>query len=133
MITVSSLLKLIEKSPTKIANMSLNIKTDSFLENGGYEIPLGSECIFSVMQDSRRGFWINIVEDHNEIKLLQLQAGREGDDDVKTYCFDKEYFSDMYETKEAGGFSEYCIIATLDTKIDKEFYGYDIIETISGT
>jgi hypothetical protein len=130
MLTILNLLELIKESPEIIAEMSHEIKSDSFLENSGYELPLGSKCIFSVMEDERRGFWINIVEGNNEIKLLQFQAGREGDDDIKTYCLDKEYFLDQYTIESGGYLSSECVISTMDTKVEECFYEYDVVESI---
>lgn len=56
--------------------------------------------IFNYMFDCRRGVWINIVEKHNEIILVQIQCGREGDDYIETYIINEDKFYDFFTRDE---------------------------------
>ena len=52
------------------------------------------KTVFNVMQDSRRGFWINKVwseqESDENLVLIQFMFNREGDDHIDTFIINKE-------------------------------------------
>lgn len=51
--------------------------------------------IFNVMQDGRRGMWVNqVYNDKYEPALIQFMFNREGDDNIFNFIIDKDYFVD---------------------------------------
>lgn len=59
-----------------------------------YWSQLIEKTVFNVMQDSRRGFWINKVwseyESDENLVLIQFMFNREGDDHIDTFIINKE-------------------------------------------
>jgi len=125
-----------------IDTTNTNIKSDTILENASYilnEFNGITKTIFHYNEDNRRGIWINVVH-HNSIPLLvQLQAGREGDDDIITYVLNDKIFKEYLDIDYDGNkyilneYNNYDFILTTIDKINLDFnfyYDFNLKESL---
>lgn len=102
-----------------------NFKGEYLFESGPYAITVnGAASIYAYCHDGRRGIWINKFVEGGEVKCVQVNAGREGDDACATMCMDKDWLAsiaDDYDT--VVDISEYGSIVYLDS-LDEDISEY---------
>ena len=86
---------LIEKYPNKVKSSVTGFKPGDMIYSPEYEIITKYMIpIYSYKYDNRRGVWINKFVD-KDLKIVQICAGREGDDAIMTFVIDKKWFFDF--------------------------------------
>lgn len=116
--------ELLNKYDTKVYSEIEGFKPH-FGDSGYYEIE--TKCmipIYSYCFDGRRGIWINKFVD-KEVMMIQIYAGREGDDAILTLVLNKEWFKDFVNKYNIDNIKEELInYVTLET---------DITDLVKGT
>jgi hypothetical protein len=79
--------------------MTHNFKPQWITTSNEYHIELPNTVnIYSYNYDGRRGIWINkFLTDNNKIGMIQICAGREGDDTQFTIVLEEEWFYQKLE------------------------------------
>lgn len=102
---------LLEKYPDRVDSMLVHeFKAEYLFASRSYTtLSNDAVSIFAYCHDNRRGIWINKFTHDGEVKCIQVNAGREGDDACATICLDITWLHDLAD--------EY------DTRVDISDYG----------
>lgn len=95
--------QLIERYKTPYSNGGENHCENTFkgeyIFDASYETYTQCTTMYNYCYDGRRGIWINVFYEGDEVKCVQVNAGREGDDACATICLDNEWLKFLAETE----------------------------------
>jgi len=130
---MNKLLKKLLKINKPENNNSCNIKSETIFNcHQEYEFShLSDNCInlFTYKIDDRRGLWINALVLNKEVALIQIQAGREGDDKVMTFVTNEKLMIELLGNRitndyKLNDYDDYEFIKKDLNDIDFNFFFY---------